>query len=419
MKNIFSLKSISSKESSSDKKSNPVQETEEKEKVKISIVDKGREDSLKNQGNEYSFKASLDALFQTFKKDFFDEEGKEDKMKEQKKEECQRREIELKKLDTGLTIKEESILRIEEQIKHLENEKFDAPINPESYGIESSKKPKAQFWIGLFVLLPVTIYLIVFYMSASYSAFFKDFEDNELFAAILDAQALTKAFRDGWLEVLFVCTIPFVFMGLGYLIHMFQKQTSKVGRFKIIMLFSVTFVFDVILAYLIEKKIYDFNRTLASEDFDFIIAIGEVSFWGIIFAGFVVYIIWGLIFDFIMKEYEDIDKIKKYIQSINEKIIRLKQQKQSQQETINEFKEKTHVLRTQIEQLKQFIDSKVISYGEYKLYHSHYTQGWFYAIQSLMVEQDKKDRLLMKCNEIADSHLENVMRNSKFRDVEN
>ena len=89
---------------------------------------------------------------------------------------------------------------------------------------------------------------------------------------------------------------------------------------KITALFIITFIFDAILAYLIEMKIYEFNKTPDSPEFDLSIAINKVEFWGIIFAGFVVYIIWGLVFDFIMKEYDNIDKIKAFIRAKREAI---------------------------------------------------------------------------------------------------
>ena len=41
-----------------------------------------------------------------------------------------------------------------------------------------------------------------------------------------------------------------------------------------------------------------------TEKFDFQKAITEEGFWVIIFAGFLVYLIWGIVFDLVMKEHE-------------------------------------------------------------------------------------------------------------------
>src|SRR5690606_33215386 len=130
-----------------------------------------------------------------------------------------------------------------------------------------------------------------------------------------DGNALAKSIEGGWLEGVFIATIPFAFMGLGYLIHMFQKHKSWTSYIKIAVLFAVTFIFDAILAYQIEKKIYEIQKTPDSPPFDLKIAFSSVEFWGIIFAGFIVYIIWGLVFDFIMKEYDNFDKIKSFIRT--------------------------------------------------------------------------------------------------------
>ncbi len=75
--------------------------------------------------------------------------------------------------------------------------------------------------------------------------------------------------------------------------------------FKIGMLFIVTFLFDAILAYLIEEKLYDLNKSLTDPPFSVSYALESPGFWVIIFAGFISYIIWGLVFDFIMHEHAD------------------------------------------------------------------------------------------------------------------
>ena len=38
-------------------------------------------------------------------------------------------------------------------------------------------------------------------------------------------------------------------------------------------------------------------------------AFQSVNFWMIIFAGFIVYLIWGFVFDFIMESHSKMDKI--------------------------------------------------------------------------------------------------------------
>lgn len=70
-------------------------------------------------------------------------------------------------------------------------------------------------------------------------------------------------------------------LGLGYLIHMYGENKTKLNYFKVGVLFLTTFVFDVILAYQIEEKIYNLNKTFDSPPFDLSIAFTKIQFWGL------------------------------------------------------------------------------------------------------------------------------------------
>jgi len=253
-------------------------------------------------------------------------------------------------------------------------------------------------------------------MSASYSAFFKIFDTDALQAAIFDANAFSKALKDGFLESIFVSTIPFAFMGLGYLIHMFQRD-KKAGKYKIAILFIITFIFDLILAYQIELKIYDFNRTLESADFNLQIAIQKPEFWGIIFAGFVVYVIWGLVFDFIMKEYDNFDKINAFIKKLKEDKENNDIEIKKITKLINDVKLKITQVKSEIKEIQSVIDGFVFPTRKYLLLFAEYTKGWYIAIgKEIALPTKKKEDLILKCKEISQKHLE---KNKLINDVEN
>ena len=285
---------------------------------------------------------------------------------------------------------------------------IDVKQNPETYGIDADKRPKAQFYIGLALLLPITIYLFVFYVSASYSSFFKDFETNSLTAAIFAPNALSNAIEDGWLEAVFVGTIPFVFMGLGYLVHMFQKSKGISSFLKLAALFLLTFFFDVILAYLIEKKIFDFERVLG-ESFSPGIALQSVNFWGIIFAGFIVYIIWGLVFDFVMKEHENVDKIKVFIHAKKQEIKNLIINNEELASKLEDIKHELTSINGDISELQSKIDGFIFPVKEYLHYHYQYKEGWYQAINSeLKFPQNQLNSIRDNCEEVAQKHLSDL-----------
>ena len=355
------------------------------------------------------YRACLQNLFASFEDQCRRQELEQEKLKQPYKEEQERLRTELRKLETGLSIFEEKDLQNNQHIEKLHKDMIDVKHDPEKYGVEADKRPKAQFYIGLLVLLPITLYLLVFYVSASYSAFFKEFTIDALVAAIFDKDAFTNAFNDSWLEGILVTTIPFVFMGLGYVIHMMQKGRGILNYLKLTALLLVTFAFDALLAYAIEQKIYDFNKTLTDPPYDLSIALFEAQFWMIIFAGFVVYIIWGLVFDFIMKEYENLDKIKVFIQNKKEEIKNLQRVKEEMGEKLSEFRNQIIEVKGKIAEIQSKINGFIFPIKEYLLYHTQYKEGWFQAIMTeIALPSNKKEELLQSCEDMADLHLKEM-----------
>lgn len=384
-------------------------ETEEaREQTRITYYQSGYGASKKANGNPTTFGAALNNLYNSFEELCRKQLNEQRRLKQPYVEEQERQRTELKRKETALSIYQENHENIQIEIEKHKFEIVDVKQNPEKYGIDANKRPQAQFYIGLFLLLPITIYLFVFYISASYSAFFKDFETGSLTAAIFDADALGKAIRDGWLEAVFVGTIPFVFMGLGYLVHMFQKTKGWLASVKLVFLFILTFLFDVILAYLIEKKIFLFNAVLG-ENFTPTDAVQSVNFWGIIFAGFIVYVIWGLVFDFVMKEHENVDKIKSFIKGKQAEIRNASIKKEDIVRQIEQIKSSIAAINGIIAELQAKIDGFIFPVKQYLLYHYQYVEGWYQAINSeLKFPQNHLDQLHTDCEVIAGNHLETL-----------
>jgi len=238
--------------------------------------------------------------------------------------------------------------------------------------------------------------------------------------SVLDAQAFSKAWNDGPVEGAFVSLIPFVFLGLGFLIHMFGENQNWVNYVKLGLLFVVTFIFDAILAYEIEWKLYELNKTFNSPDFDLKIAFTKNQFWGIIFAGFIVYIIWGLVFDFVMKEHREKDKIRneqeikqKNVLFLLEKINFIKKEIEGIIENISNTKESIIKTRGRIEELQNIVDGVIIPTKDYKLYASEYVQGWITFIgEKIAVSKTEKQTMIDSCIDTYNINLNAVGANS-------
>ncbi|KAB1158717.1 ABC transporter permease [Tenacibaculum aiptasiae] len=384
---------------------NNIESNEDTKKGSFTFFESGYGSSKQSSGNPKVFKACLNNVYMDYKTKCAEDKELQKKLKEPHIQEKGKVNIELKKRQTAKGLLEEEIKNDEEKVEKFKNEIVEVKEDPEKYVEDVDKKPKAQFYLGLIVLIPITFYLLVFYMSASFSAFFKNFEEVELSAAIFDGNSFAKSLEHGWLEAVFIVTIPFAFMGLGYLIHMFQKHKNWLSYVKIAALFIITFIFDAILAYQIEMKIYDFNKTPDSPEFDLSIAFSKVEFWGIIFAGFVVYIIWGLVFDFVMKEYDNIDKIKAFIRAKREAIENLEKEISKTIEKLNTIKENISEIEARVADLQRTIDGFVFPNKRYLTYHAEYVKGWYLSIADNYLELDKRNKVLSKCEEVEKEHL--------------
>jgi len=267
------------------------------------------------------------------------------------------------------------------KIEELRKEITDIRKNPEHYtGVHVGK---AGFYIGVLILLLLSVYLFIFYSSASYSAFFKEFKVDDIVVtkAIFDANALSNALKDGITELIFILTIPFVFIGLGYLIHKFQEGKGFGKYAKIAALLIITFLFDSIIAYEITEKIYNIKKendlTGNLPDFSVALAFQSVGFWLVIFAGFVVYLIWGFVFDFVIDAHSKLDIVKVNIKTKQEQIVALEQEINQYQNSITELKIANEKNNAEIKKLKQVIDSTIIHPKAVKEVLSQFMMGWY------------------------------------------
>ncbi|GGH76979.1 ABC transporter permease [Phaeocystidibacter marisrubri] len=377
--------------------------TVESKGIRESYFDRGLDDSRVSMGRAASFAASLEDLYQSVKDECRSNLDEQKELKRPTVEQQNRVLTDIIKKETYRDIKQKECDNLKSKTQQIDQDIASVKIHPARHGLQADKRPKAQFYIGLSVLIPISIYLFVFYISASYSAFFKEFRTDSLTAAIFDARALSKAFNDGLLEAVFVCTIPFAFMGLGYLIHMFMKNKSTV---KVAILIGITFIFDVILAYQIDKNVYEFTRTLNSPAHNLGFALQNAQFWGIIFAGFVVYLIWGLVFDFTMKEFHNMDKVNRFIRKLKEDKLNFENRLREMTTSVEIVTAEIASLNEVVHELQGRIDGFIFPKQKYMVIHSSYVNGWNRGIStthSLM--ENEKTRLVQACNEVEKAHL--------------
>ncbi len=394
----------------SQKENEEETKTESIETQKITYKEDGKKNSEDCSGNPYNLEISLETIYQAFENKCKRDALSQHQLKQPYSAEQKGKKTTLLNKDEELRRLEKNVNAVYTEIDNLNKECRKVKTNPEDYLLDVDKKASAKFWIGISFLIPLAVYVFVFYISTSFSAFFREFDPGtSLFKGMFDPEALSKAYEAGALELIFILFIPFVFFALGYLIHMFQEKRGVVSKLKIVMLFVITFLFDAILAYLIDEKLYNLNKTFESEAFNVSVAFQSVSFWVIIFAGFVSYIVWGLVFDFVMKEYADRDKIKTFIKEKKEAIFEKEKKLIKIKVQITKIEEEVAVIKTRITELQNIIDGFILPVMNYKALSTEYLQGWQYYIASeLRMGREGKDNLLLDCKKVYDRHIQNL-----------
>lgn len=238
--------------------------------------------------------------------------------------------------------KKDKISDLNEEKRELRNKAY-----------EVNKAAKLKLIIGLVILIPLTFYLFLFYSSTFYSAFFKDFGASAtVLNSMFDAQALSRALEASVTEFCFVLCAPVIFMGLGFCLHFFAIQKSWTKYFKMSAILCVTFVFDAILAYMIGKNLHMVEVIIGTADLDSPYGLAEatsdINTWAVIFCGFIVYIIWGIVFDMTMSAYAQLDLNFVNIRAIERQIRVLETE-------IDEEKQKEQTLNNQINGLNNNI----------------------------------------------------------------
>jgi hypothetical protein len=304
---------------------------------------------------------------------------------------------------------------LEGKVENLKKDIISIRKNPTE--IMPDKMSKVSFTIGLLILVALSIYLFIFYSSASFSAFFKQFSLNEIGVAnsIFDPQAITRAYQDGLTELILIISMPFVFIGLGFLIHKFQEQEGFSKFLKIGLLIIITFLFDVILAYEITEKIYNIKAENSFQDmpeYNFQLAFESVNFWLIIFAGFIVYIIWGFVFDFTIEAYDKINVVKQAIKAKKSEIEIYKEQLDKNEETISKFREDINSLKLKCKNLNGKIDGVIIDTAEFDKILHEFLGGWTHWMSVNKKEQSFIDQATEKANKFIEINIKTLETNN-------
>ncbi|MBI9052784.1 MAG: hypothetical protein JEY96_03140 [Bacteroidales bacterium] len=237
--------------------------------------------------------------------------------------------------------------------------------NPEK--IKSESFSPFKFSINLFILIMLSIYLFFFYVSATYKALYIDFEkvaDNiaqgiGTGSVMPGPYELAEALQYNYLLFL----VPFVFFAFGWAFHIILELKHKVKFVFIGLLVTLTFIVDFLLAMLIHNNTEAAKELMGLQTAEWS---SSASFYIILSFGFLVYILWSVLFDTLLREWDKRKisaNIKKIIKHLNKDIKTL----EAKVTPVIEIKE-------QIKNYRE--DISTVMHGNLKKYIDQFSSGW-------------------------------------------
>ena len=311
-------------------------------------------------------------------------------------EEKRERVKQIKALEEELGGREERNAKIEEEIKQKEkdiDEHRQEILQIREIRAKDHEKLKAEsfspvkFGINLFLLVMLSVYLFFFYVSAAYKALYVDFEGIAESIAegvgtgsiMPGAYELSEALQYNYLLLL----VPFVFYAFGWAFHILLGLKNNIKILFITLLIGVTFVVDFLLAMIIHNNTESAKALMGLETVPYT---QSSTFYIILFLGFLVYVIWSVLLDSLLREWDKrqiTHNLKKIIKHLHKDI-----------KTLQAKLEDVDSIKTQIADYRE--DISTIMYGNLKKYIDQFTSGWISYLVPANMKDAKENCLRIK-----------------------
>lgn len=268
---------------------------------------------------------------------------------------------------------------------------------------ERNKESWITFILCSILLVPFSIYLFVFYSSVAYSAFFKEFDVSSLDSgtnfklsqAIFDAAAIPNAWNDGIVELIFILFMPIIFLAFGFVLNKWERENGWLKCIKIPLLIFIAFIFDSLLAFEICEKIYNLKSLMSIEDtvdYSFSLAAKDPRFWVIICLGFISYLIWGFVYGYWVKSWENLDLNKLKKAEMKEKIASLEGNLQAEIMNAQSLRSQITEICSNISQVdSQIRDNVRYDIAKIKMELNNFFSGWLQYLTGLNFSIEKKE----------------------------
>lgn len=302
----------------------------------------------------------------------------------------------IKELEVKLKEKEDSNEKVEGEIKTREKEidKYKKELrqiwearSKDAEKLKAESFSAVKFSLNLFLLAALSVYLFFFYVSATYKALYVDFQgiaeriaQGEGTGSIMPgARELAEALQYNYL--LFV--VPFVFYAFGWAFHILLELKHPAKMAFLSMLVGVTFIVDFLLAMIISNNTESAKALMGVPPSPWI---ANPSFYIILFLGFLVYIIWSILFDSLLREW-DKRQVTANLQKILNHLLGEVKILKARLTDIN-------ALRSRIADYRE--DASTLMHGNLKKYIDQFSSGWIAYLAPASMKDAKEKCLAFK-----------------------
>jgi hypothetical protein len=338
---------------------------------RIALRDHGFRTAGKTGGDSAAFLAELNSVLQGKIIDDSIDEIISEEERQKIQNEIVESQNEILVLNERINTSNEIILKKKEQ-----KEKISREIDDINLGKLVNEKTNETFsWmklsINLFFLLPLSIYLFLFYVATIYKVFYFDAaqiaaSSTGSISALPAPGELSEALSFNYL-LLFA---PFLFFGFGYAVHVLLENKSRLKYLFVFLVLLVTFLLDFLMAYKIHKNTSD--AELMISDSQPIPLFEDSNFYIILFMGFVVYIIWSILLNASINEWKKRDVIGKR----KEMIDKIEQSIENEEFNIGKFKADIKLIEGKIRRLSEVVNGLKIPVDKLKYCLSEFNAGW-------------------------------------------
>jgi cell division protein FtsB len=256
-----------------------------------------------------------------------------------------------------------------------------------------------KFGITSFFLAMLSVFIFFFYVAVVYKALIMSpmAIANQLSQGSWGANILPNWYEvsRAMIENPMVIFAPFVFLGFAYAMHTLLNLHDKLKYLWITLVLIITFILDYMLADLIHTQR---NEAYAIMDLPPAGKFSDILI--VLILGFVVYIIWSIIFHAWMVELE-----KRNIPSRLGRLIKtLQRENEKYENDISKLNMENETKNQEISQRKRILEIRSIPHSVIINSLTTYIHGW-YRFLTMFRDEELKEKLLQGCDEVLDEFI--------------